>query len=72
MGGEAKIASFMLSRPEKLCCFLKSSSSMQLPQMFEVLLTGCCPTRGVSQELMWMRNFFSKLKKKSQALSCKK
>lgn len=62
----------MLSRFEKLHCFLKPFLSVQLPQAFEVPSDGWSPTRGVFQELMWMRIFFSKLKKKSQALSCKK
>lgn len=72
MGGEAKIIHFMLSRSEKLQCFLKPFLSVQQPQAFEVPLTAWSSTRGVSQELMWIRIFFSKLKKKSQALSCKK
>lgn len=62
-GREAQMASFMLSRSEKLPCFLKPFLSGQLPQAFADLLTAWSPTRGVSQDLVWMRIFFSNLKK---------
>lgn len=64
MGGEAKIASFMLSRSEKLHCFLKLFLSGQLPQAFGDPLTGWSPTRSVSQELIWIRIFFFQTEKK--------
>lgn len=71
MGREAKIASFMFSRSEKLCCFLKPFLSVQLPQAFEVPFTGWSPTRGVSQELTWIRIFFLNWKKNPKCCHAK-